>query len=86
MKTTEPQAPATEGQLLLEQLLKKHLTLEEIAEAWQVDVETLRRRFKDEPGVLAIPSEGTKRGKRKYTTLRIPADVASRVYRRMLNQ
>jgi hypothetical protein len=56
----------------------RHFTPQELAELWQVDVNTIRRTFQDEPGVLKI-SNGTK-GKRTYVTLRIPAAVVERVY------
>jgi hypothetical protein len=57
---------------------EKHYTPQELAELWNLDVNTIRRTFQDEPGVLKI-SNGT-RGKRIYVTLRIPAAVVQRVY------
>jgi hypothetical protein len=57
---------------------EKHLTPQELAEAWGVDVETIRNIFRAEPGVLKI-SNGSKR----RITLRIPKEVAERVHRRL---
>lgn len=62
-------------------LLTQHLTPAEIAKAWRIDETTVRRIFLDEPGVLKIGRLTAGRGKRSYVTLRIPADVAERVYR-----
>jgi hypothetical protein len=43
----------------------------------------IRCRFRDEPGVLRFGKE--KRGhQRDYVTIRIPASVLERVYRRMM--
>ena len=57
---------------------ERHYKPQELAELWNVDENTIRRVFQDEPGVLRI-SNGTK-GKRTYVTLRIPAAVVERVY------
>jgi hypothetical protein len=61
---------------------EKHLTPQELAEAWGVSTETIRFIFRDEPGVLKIGKPGT-RSKRGYFTLRIPREVAERVHRRL---
>lgn len=63
-------------------MLEPHLTPRDIAAAWQVDVSTIRRLFIDEPGVLKLGKSARRDGKRDYQTLRIPRDVAERVYRR----
>ena len=60
------------------QVGEKHFTPAELAEAWGVDVETIRNIFRDEPGVLKISNASKLR-----TTLRIPQDVAERVHRRL---
>ena len=36
--------------------------------------------FQDEPGVLKIGKSNRRDGKRDYVTLRIPEDIARRVY------
>ena len=59
-----------------------HFTPQQLADAWGVDVETIRNIFRDEPGVLKI-GEKNPRHKRQYLTLRIPKDVAERVHARL---
>jgi hypothetical protein len=59
---------------------EKHFTPQELAELWRIDESTIRRLFRDEPGVLKIGEAG-RRGKRDYVTLRIPASTAARFYR-----
>lgn len=58
----------------------KHYTVNEIAEAWAVSYDTVRRIFIDEPGVLKLGAQG-RRKKRDHLMLRIPASVAERVYK-----
>ena len=53
----------------------------EVAFRWNVDEETIRRRFLREPGVKVIPTNTP--GKRTYRTLRIPESVLRRVEARM---
>lgn len=62
-------------------ILLPHFTPAELAQAWKLDEDTIRRLFIDEPGVLKLGRTQARAGKRSYTTLRIPADVAERVYR-----
>jgi hypothetical protein len=60
---------------------ERHMTINELAKLWCVSVRTLRRWFRDEPGVLKWGKETTRRGaKRNYVSLRIPESVARRVY------
>jgi hypothetical protein len=62
-------------------LTEPHYTVKHIAEMWTMSQAAIRRLFRDEPGVLRFGEE--KRGHRRdYVTLRIPASVAERVYRR----
>jgi hypothetical protein len=63
--------------------LEPHYSPTEVAEAWGVSTNTVRRMFKDEPGVLVIEPAPGRFSRRKYRTLRIPASVAERVHRRM---
>lgn len=51
---------------------ERHYTPQEIAEIWQVDPNTVRRLFRDRPGVLRIESRRVRRGARPYVSLRIP--------------
>jgi hypothetical protein len=63
--------------------LEPHFTLAQVAEAWGVSTDTVRRMFQDEPGVLVIEPAPGRYSRRRYRTLRIPASVADRVHRRM---
>ena len=61
-------------------ILDRHFTPAEIAKAWKLDETTVRRMFLDEVGVLKLGRKVAGRGKRSYVTLRIPEEVAQRVY------
>jgi hypothetical protein len=65
-----------------EHSIEQHYTPEEIAERWRVSGNTVRRTFRNEPGVLLIdrPEQLHKRG---YKTMRIPASVVDRVHRKL---
>jgi len=67
----------------LQQLLERHYTVQELAAAWSLSQDTIRRLFESEFGVIVIFHPH--RGRRPYKTLRIPAPVAERVYRRLSN-
>lgn len=58
------------------------LTCKDLAQQWSLGQSTIRRIFRDEPGVLRI-AHSRRRGKRDYISLRIPAAVAARVRARM---
>ncbi len=60
----------------------RHYTPAEVAALWSLDVETIRRLFQDEPGVVVLQSPA-KRGRRPYKTIRIPQSVLERVHRRL---
>jgi hypothetical protein len=70
--TTAPQLPEFE----------KHFTVADIAEAWALSRNTIRRHFESLPGVIHIVRAGNK-GKRRYVTLRIPASVLHAEHGRM---
>ena len=55
-------------------------TPSELAELWRLSENSVRRLFQDEPGVFVMGANNP-RGKRGYCTLRIPEDVAARVWR-----
>ena len=57
-----------------------HYSAKELAEEWNLSDDYIRRIFTDEPGVLVFMKR--RRGTRTYRTVRIPATVAERVYRR----
>jgi len=61
--------------------LEQHFTIREVAEMWHVSDDTVRKVFRDEPGVLAIGSEES-RFKRGYVTLLIPESVVKAVHRK----
>ena len=64
-------------------LTERHYSVKEVAQMWALSPTAIRRLFRNEPGVLRFGKE--KRGhQRDYVTLRIPASVAERVYRRMM--
>lgn len=58
---------------------ERHYSPQELADLWGVDPNTIRRLFQDREGVLKIGTP--RRGKRSYTTLRIPESVVEKVYR-----
>jgi len=47
---------------------ERHYTPAEVAELWQLDVETIRRLFHEEPGVIALQAPPTN-GRRAYRTV-----------------
>jgi hypothetical protein len=63
--------------------IERHYSVGELARRWNLSLDTIRRLFEDEPGVLVLGESSGKRGKRRYTTLRIPESVAARVHRRL---
>ena len=63
--------------------LERHYSIQEVAEAWNLSPDCIRKIFEKEPGVLVIAKTAPRRGKRSYTTLRIPDTVFNRVHKRM---
>ena len=62
-------------------VIEKHLRVGELAKAWGFGRETLRKIFKDEPGVLVLRA-GQKQANCSYS---IPLSVAERVHTRLTN-
>ena len=62
---------------------ERHYRPAELAEFWGFGVDLIRIWFEDEPGVLIEDHPATLH-KRGYRSMRIPASVAERVYRRHL--
>ena len=60
--------------------LEKHYRVRELGELWGFSDNTIIRLFASEPGVIRLVSGA---GRRKYTTLSIPASVAFRVHERL---
>ena len=52
----------------------------ELARAWQLSENSIRRLFQDRDGVFSL-GDSNPRGKRGYQTLRIPESVALAVWR-----
>lgn len=63
---------------------ERHFTVKDIGVMWKLSDDVVRKQFEEEPGVLVI-GEDAPRGKRRYTTLRIPQSVVERVHRRLCN-
>jgi hypothetical protein len=59
-----------------------HYTVQELAVLWGFGVDKIRELFADEPGVIKIQNPA-KKGKRGYTSLRIPEPIAEKVSRRL---
>ena len=76
MATNEVQSQASE----------RHYTVKELAEKWALDESTIRKMFRDEPGVLVIGSNGIRAKRKQYVTLRIPESAMLRVYFSRANQ
>jgi hypothetical protein len=64
-------------------VIERHYSAAELAERWNLSLDTIRRIFQNEPGVVVLGDNSGKPGKRRYTTLRIPESVAARVHRRL---
>lgn len=78
--TPAPRTPGIEISSLLKD--ERHFTPQELAEVWNVSVQTIREIFQREEGVLKIGRDGT-RSRRRYKTIRIPESVADRVHTRL---
>ncbi len=72
---------SSEPQLNIPVVTEPLLTVAQISKAWQLSLDTVRDLFEREPGVPVLSRP--RRGIRRYTTLRIPASVAQRVYNRL---
>jgi hypothetical protein len=67
---------------LLVSALEKHYTVSEISKLWQLSDDTVRRIFRDMPGVvkLACPERLHRRG---YCVLRIPESVLQKMHAKL---
>lgn len=61
--------------------LEQHYSPDELGKIWGLSADFLRGVFEREAGVVIF--ETSKPGKRRYRTMRIPANVALRVHRRL---
>ena len=64
-------------------LTERHFSVRELAENWGLSPAAIRRLFRNEPGVLRFGKQN-KGHRRDYVTIRVPASVAERVYRRCM--
>jgi len=88
LKTVErviqtPDATATLTRFDAPRFAVRHYTVSEVAQLWNLSDDTVRSLFEREPGVLVIGDARSNGRKRRYITVRIPADVAERVYQRL---
>ena len=78
-------ATSGDGQAQSDALLDHHFSPDELAQAWGLSADTIRRIFEHEPGVLIFQNPVRAAHVRRRRILRIPREVAERVYRRVSN-
>jgi hypothetical protein len=83
MSTAAQLAQANGADTSLPRAVLRHYTVAEIASLWNLSDDAVRNIFEKEPGVLVIGDQRTSIRKRRYMTLRIPADVLELVHRRL---
>jgi hypothetical protein len=60
---------------------EKHYSPKELGDLWGLSTDAVRRLFREEEGVLLIPSRNPRRSLRaNYNTMLIPESVAKRVH------
>jgi len=64
-----------------ETTFERHYSVDELAKAWRMSDDFVRRLFLHEPGVIVFFKY--RPGKRTYRVVRVPESVAERVHRRM---
>ena len=65
-------------------IYERHYSPSELGELWNLSVDTIRRVFESEPGVMVFENPD-RASSRRFRTLRIPESVAQRVYTRLTN-
>ena len=78
----EPRAFGTDG-VPMSPAFEPHLTIQQIAEMWNLSPDAVRRIFRKEPGVVEIKKEKGAFKRRSYISLRIPQSVARRVHQKL---
>ena len=63
--------------------LERHFTISQVAELWGLSDNTVRRVFRDEPGVLRTQLPSLRTRKRQNVSLRIPESVVRRVHSKL---
>lgn len=66
----------------MEPMFEQHYSVTKLSKLWGFSDETIRRWFKDEPGVLRAGAEQPAAGARVSIEIRIPESVARRVYQK----
>jgi len=64
---------------LVSTFLEQHFTIGHLAELWGWDVDTVRPWFDGVPG-LQVVAHPEKMNKRSYTSIRVPASIAEKIY------
>jgi hypothetical protein len=62
---------------------EKYFDLSELAATWGLSVETIRKLFANDPGVVKMPSASGPKGRRRYCIFRIPSSAAARLHKRL---
>jgi hypothetical protein len=62
---------------------EKHFNLSELAATWGLSVETIRKLFADDPGVVKMSSASGPTGRRRYCISRISSSAAARLHKRL---
>ena len=78
MRTPKPVSEASSGAYS-----EQHFSVAQLAALWGLSQDTIRRLFRNEPGVLVIGNQNARDKRRRYTTLRIPESVARRVHQKL---
>lgn len=60
---------------------ERHYAVQDLGALWKLSPSTVARLFRDEPGALKIGRRQARRGRRSYTTWRIPESGVQRVRR-----
>ncbi len=69
-------------QVIFAESEEQHYAPKQLADAWCISENLIRDLFANEPDVFRVDRPSS-RGKRAYSTIRIPVSVARRVHRRM---
>ncbi len=62
---------------------RRHYTVAELARLWHLSDDLVRKLFRGERDVICIGVDRSTGRKRRYVSMRVPADVAERIYRRL---
>jgi hypothetical protein len=74
-------ATAADGVSTISTFAEKHYSPKELGGLWGLSTDAVRRLFREEEGVLLIPSRNPRRALRaNYNTMLIPESVAKRVH------